>query len=80
MFKVDEYLRRARLARETAKTSSDGLKAEYQRVAKEWDNLAMERLYFLKDMVDDKAMSWRQCEEGAVIESRREACEISPRS
>lgn len=78
MFKVDEYLRRAHLARETAKASSDGLKVEYQRVAKEWDNLAMERLYFLKDMVHDKAMSWRQCEEGAMIEPRREVREISP--
>jgi len=78
MFKVDEYLRRARLARETAKASSDGVKVEYQRLAKEWDNLAMERLYFLKDMVHDKAMSWRQCEEGAMIEPRREVREISP--
>jgi len=78
MFKVDEYLRRASLARENAKTSSDGVKAEFQRAAKELDNLAMERLYFLKDMVRDKAMSWRQCEEGAMIEPRREVREISP--
>ena len=78
MFKVDEYLRRARLARETAKTSSDGVKVEYQRLAKEWDNLAMERLFFLKDMVHDKAMSWRQCEEGAMSEPHREVREISP--
>ena len=62
MFKVDEYLRRASLARANAKTASEISQAEYQRLASEWDDLARERLSFLEQKVRDRVMSWHELE------------------
>jgi midasin (ATPase involved in ribosome maturation) len=66
MFKVDEYLRRANLARACAKTASEIAQAEYHRLASEWDDLASERLSFLEQKVRDRVISWRELEADAA--------------
>lgn len=73
MYKVDEYLRRAQLARAKSKTNHDSIGDEYARIAKEWDDLAMERLSFLEQRVRENTLSWSECERGSAKE-RCDSC------
>lgn len=71
MFKVDDYLRRAQLARAKSNTTHNDINDQYACLAKEWDALARERLSFIEQRVRENTLSWSECDSSA--NQRREA-------
>jgi len=49
MQRVDEYIRRAKDARQRAESAKGSARKELERIAEEWEFLAKERLEFLEE-------------------------------
>ena len=54
MERVEEYIRRAKSARERATNSSRNIRREYEDIAKQWELLAAERMKMLEDRLGSR--------------------------